>query len=350
MVYTVIRARHAHDARWDSHFGEMLLDSTTVSGLQGGEVRFIAYDYPPGSSAPYLLTDEQPNVTVAGDYLFGGHWEAGFAARILDRSAARGSFSAKITTQRLATIVTSQDNAGACGFSAAHYCAGGLENTRFYDFGFYLYYRQGAVYDRYWSEYAVWVVSNENMYFRSVDGAIVALTSGNPQASAGAAAVEPAAAAPPPDAQPVAIIPHTAARVGGAACHRDRDAGVCVQQRETGAAGVQQPAPGEFQGVDSEGGVGALRRASGGALSGRAGGAGERGDRVVSGRPGNLCDDASADRGAGRSAGAGRPARRRMTVAGQVAHDEHSPHTPAGGLRPAPNVAGAGTRSAPARA
>jgi hypothetical protein len=43
------------------------------------------------------------------------------------------------------------------------------------------------VYDQYWSEYAIWVVSNDNLYFRSTDGAIVALTSGNPQALAAAA-------------------------------------------------------------------------------------------------------------------------------------------------------------------
>jgi len=186
VVYIVIRAKHAHDPRWDSHFGEMVLDSTTVSGLQGGDVRFIAFDYPPGHPDPFLLTDEQPNVSMAGDYLFGAHWEAGFALRILDRSDARGSFTNKITSQRLATMVTSQDNTGACAFSASHYCPSGLENTRNYDFGFYIYYNQGAVYDQYWSEYATWVVSNDNLYFRSVDGAIVALTSGNPQALAAA--------------------------------------------------------------------------------------------------------------------------------------------------------------------
>ena len=213
VVYTIIRARHAYDSRWDSHFGEMMLDSETVSGLQGGDVRFIAYDYPPGSADPYLLTDEQPNVSMAGDYLFGAHWEAGFAMRILDRSAARGSFSNKITTQRLATIATSQDNAGACSFSPSHYCPGGLENTRFYDAGFYIYYRQGAVYDRYWREYASWTVSNENVYFVSTDGAVVALTSGNPQASAAASeALAPAAPPPLPDPQPVAVIPSTEAR------------------------------------------------------------------------------------------------------------------------------------------
>ena len=182
VVYIVIRAKHAHDPRWDSHFGEMVLDSTTVSGLGGGDVRFIAFDYPPGHPNPFLLTDEQPNVSMAGEYLFGAHWEAGFALRILDRSDARGSFTNKITSQRLATMATSQDNTSACAFSASHYCPSGLENTRNYDFGFYIYYNQGAVYDQYWSEYATWVVSNDNLYFRSVDGAIVALTSGDPQA------------------------------------------------------------------------------------------------------------------------------------------------------------------------
>jgi hypothetical protein len=221
VVYIIIRAQHAYDSRWDSHFGEMVLDDTTVSGLTGGDVRFIAFDWPPGYSNPYLLTDEQPNVSMAGDYLFGGHWEAGFALRILDRSDARGSFTNKITSQRLSTVATSQDDTGACAFSASHYCASGLTNTREYDFGFYIYYNQGAVYDQYWSEYATWVVSNDNVYFRSCDGAIVALTSGNPQS----ATRNPqnvirngryAAASPetyqPIASSPAAVIPYTQAR------------------------------------------------------------------------------------------------------------------------------------------
>ncbi|MBO9319765.1 MAG: PQQ-like beta-propeller repeat protein [Chloroflexus sp.] len=212
VVYTIIRAKHAYDPRWDSHFGEMMLDSETVSGLQGGDVRFIAYDYPPGSTDPYIITDEQPNVSMAGDYLFGAHWEAGFAMRILDRSATRGSFNNKITTQRLATIVASQDNAGACSFSLSHYCPGGLENTRFYDFGFYIYYGQGNIYDRYWREYASWTVSNENVYFVSADGAVVALTSGNPQINAVSHFRTVEVSQSLPDTQPVATISHTEAR------------------------------------------------------------------------------------------------------------------------------------------
>jgi len=211
VVYTIVRAKHAYDPRWDSHFGEMVLDSSTVSGMQGGDVRFIAYDWPPGATDPFLLTDEQPNVSMAGDHLFGGHWEAGLALRILDRSDGRGSFANKITSQRLASVVTSQDVPGACAFSPTHYCSGGLEGGRYYDWGFYIYYSQGAVYDRYWSEYAVWVVSNDNLYFRSTDGAIVALTSGNPQpASSSPSFTVEAPPAPPEESPVVAITPEEA--------------------------------------------------------------------------------------------------------------------------------------------
>jgi hypothetical protein len=89
VVYTVVRAKHVYDSRWDSHFGEMMLDDTTVPGLSGGDIRFIAYDHPPGHPDPFL----------------------------------------------------------------------------------------------YWSEYACHVVSNGNLYFRSCDGAIIALTSGQPTAA-----------------------------------------------------------------------------------------------------------------------------------------------------------------------
>lgn len=211
IVYTVVRARHAYDFRWDSHFGEMVLDSSTVPGLQGGDIRFIYFDLPPGSDAPFLLTDEQPNVSMSGDILFGGHWEAGFALRILDRSDARGSFNNKITSQRLATVITSQET-GGCGFSASHYCPSGLHGVgRVYDFGFYIYYGQGNVWDRFWREYATFVVSNNNVYFASCDGAIVALTSGNPQASRGPVRAV-SAAAPVADTSVVATISFTEAR------------------------------------------------------------------------------------------------------------------------------------------
>jgi hypothetical protein len=83
-----------------------------------------------------------------------------------------------------------------------------------YDFGFYIYYNQGAVYDQYWSEYATWVVSNDNVYFRSTDGAIMALTSGNPVGAHGGAPLPGVVPSPTPvaDEHPSAVIPHTQAR------------------------------------------------------------------------------------------------------------------------------------------
>ncbi len=182
VVYTVIRGGATDDSRWDSHPGEMVLDGTTVPGLQPGYVRWIDEM---GFSNGYMFfpTDEQPYVSMAGDYLFYAHWEAGAAYRIVDRSSARGSYSNPIATEFAPAIATSQDDP-SCPFSPSHYCSDGLTNTRDYPPGFYIYYGQGAVYDQYWSEYAAWVVSNGTVYFLSTDGALVALEAGNPAAFA----------------------------------------------------------------------------------------------------------------------------------------------------------------------
>ena len=188
-VFTVIRGdnRSGVDARGDSHFGEMLLDNTTVSGYSGGEIRWmqygnygwgnVGYDFPP--------SDEQPFPTMSGDYLFMGHWALGLAINITDRSANRGSWSNPIATQALSHFVTSSDGS-AGSFSSTHYCGtqfGQEPDWRAVPFGFYIYYNQGSVYDNYWSEYACWIVSNNQIYYRSCDSAIVCLESGNPQAS-----------------------------------------------------------------------------------------------------------------------------------------------------------------------
>jgi len=178
VVWTVIRGGGL-DGRWDSHMGEMVLDSTTVPGLQAGYVRWMEDVFT--NNSIYFPTDEQPNVSVAGDFFFSGHWEAGAAFRVLDRSSNYGSYNNPIQTEVLPAIASSQDDPG-CPFSSSHYCASGITNTRQYPPGFYIYYNQGNIYDQYWSEYAVWVVSNNTIYFRSCDGAIVALESGEPLA------------------------------------------------------------------------------------------------------------------------------------------------------------------------
>lgn len=162
------------DGRGDSHLGEMMLDDTTVPGYLAGYVRFMQNTFFP--------TDEQVYLSMAGDYIFGGHWEAGIAHRIVDRSPSRGTGTDPIVTENLPHIVTSQDvDVCGTGFSATHYCDQGLTNTRNWPGGFYIYWQQGNVYDQYWSEYAQWVVSANTVYFVSTDGAVVALESAAPQ-------------------------------------------------------------------------------------------------------------------------------------------------------------------------
>jgi hypothetical protein len=179
VAYTVIRGTNLYDGRWDSNFGEVILNNNSVTGYQAGEVRWINYI----SSSQYLLTDEQPFVSMSGDMLLGGHWMAGLGLQITDRSASRGSFSNRISSTTLPHIVTSSSN---CGFSSNRYCSNGLVqdgDPRTFPAGFYIYYNQGTVYDRYWGSYADWVVSQNLVLFRSNDGAIVALENGNPTAN-----------------------------------------------------------------------------------------------------------------------------------------------------------------------
>lgn len=204
----------------DSAFGEMVLDDT-ISSYQPGYVRFIQY----GNSwanenwgdvgFAFPPSDEHPNLTMAGDYLFAGHWALGLAIQLKDRSPARGAWGTRITSSPLPHFVSSVSSGG---FSPTHYRDGpfGQEpDWRAVPFGFYIYYGQGAIYDRYWGEYSVWVVSNDNVYFRSTDGAIVALTGGSPTA-AHTLADQPAhiAIATPEPPQPVepVVIPHSQVR------------------------------------------------------------------------------------------------------------------------------------------
>ncbi len=208
IAYVVMRGtclQEPCDGRWDSRLGEMVLDDQTVPGYLAGYVRYMTNTFFP--------TDEQAFLTMAGDHLFAGHWEAGIAHQITDRSDSRGSSADNpILVSNLPHIATSQDqDICGSGFLASHYCAAGLSNTRNWPGGFYIYWQQGAVYDRYWSEYASWVVSNNTVYFVSTDGAVVALEQGNPGAARASALPVgfrtanglPAPASPPPPAQPL---------------------------------------------------------------------------------------------------------------------------------------------------
>jgi len=178
VAYVVMRGSPCQatpcDGRYDSHLGEMMLNDTTVPGYRSGEVRFM--------QGTFFPTDEQPYLAMAGDQIFAAHWEVGMAHTITDRSPGRGAGTNPIRVTNLPHIATSQDtDTCGTGFSTGHYCGSSLYNTRQWPSGFYIYWRQGAVYDRYWSEYAGWVISNNTLYFVSTDGAVVALEPGQPR-------------------------------------------------------------------------------------------------------------------------------------------------------------------------
>jgi outer membrane protein assembly factor BamB len=196
------------DGRGDGRLGELMLDDSTIPGYQAGYVRYMLNTH--------LPTDEMPFLTVAGDQLLAGHWEAGLAHQIQDRSPARGTGDNPIPVSNLPHIVTSQDN-DYCksGFIASHYCWRGVYNTRLWPGGFYVYWKEGPVYQRYFTWYSSWVVSAGLVLYITTDGSLVALEAGPPSAAAldgsttdvsavaPALAGEPLPAAPPSTPEPI---------------------------------------------------------------------------------------------------------------------------------------------------
>jgi hypothetical protein len=94
------------DGRWDSHLGEMVLDSSTVSGLSAGDLRFVKF-----SNSQIKITDEQTPLTMAGSTIFNAHWGASESTRVTDRSDSRGhSLSNPISTQSNPAVIRRQQS------------------------------------------------------------------------------------------------------------------------------------------------------------------------------------------------------------------------------------------------
>lgn len=192
-VYMSVRGDSVYDGRWDSHFGEVVIDNS-VPGYQPGDIRFIEYgtfgwnrhgsNYGNVAATP---TDEQPNLSMAGNYLLGGHWMNAYSMVIEDRSAQYGTYSNPIRSAPAPHITASTNQSvSGCTLSTTHYCNRVVQDEdirTFPDNGFYIYYNQGRIYDQYWTGYAGWSASGNTMLFRSSDGAIIALESGTPTAS-----------------------------------------------------------------------------------------------------------------------------------------------------------------------
>lgn len=193
VALNIIRGDPRYDARWDSHFGEIMLDGDTVPGLQAGDVRWIRHGNTPADD-DFLLTDEQPFLSAAGDYLFGSHWLVTYAIRPLDRGPTRGTWTNKINSTNLSWMIVSQGACGPCPFSPTHYCAGSLNQDpdcgRNYAGGFYVTHNVGGttpVHDLFWTEYGCVVGLPDKLIVRDTTGAIFCLVSGNPLGTAKAA-------------------------------------------------------------------------------------------------------------------------------------------------------------------
>ena len=202
------------DGREDTTMGEMVLDNSTVTGLSGGDVRFVQwsdsknYNTPPAD--PYyhdMQTDEMMYITGSGDTLFHNHWLASEAYTITDRSSGLGlSYIQPIKTTHAPNVIWRQvycptsntqcnpaiypggtgTNYGPanCPFNASsRYCASGLYgygDSRAYAPGFYEYHNSYNSNDN--SKPFV-VVSDGLVLIKTNDGAVIALENGSPTAS-----------------------------------------------------------------------------------------------------------------------------------------------------------------------
>lgn len=109
---TTFAAQGTDDGRWAKALGEMVMDSTTVSGMSPGDFRFVraanfvgsgntgTYQ---GKSMAIYIADEQSPLSGAASSIFNTHWLVGESWNITDRSASKGynqPFNPIVTTDR----------------------------------------------------------------------------------------------------------------------------------------------------------------------------------------------------------------------------------------------------------
>ncbi|WP_299757096.1 PQQ-binding-like beta-propeller repeat protein [uncultured Chloroflexus sp.] len=159
----------------DTTFGEM--------NLTTGVIRYVQDHKDEGMIR--LPTDEQSAITMVGNVLFHSHWMALAALRITDRTIGGDTFANPIpTTEYL--LMTNTLAQGQCPKrnSVLRYCPEAHqapEDTYLLDPGFYLYYHNRNVYDQFWHPPVRGPIFHDGvLYWRSVDGAIVALAPNQP--------------------------------------------------------------------------------------------------------------------------------------------------------------------------
>lgn len=191
------------DGREDATMGEMVLNSTTVPGYTAGDVRFVSY-YD-------IQTDEMVQLTMSGDYIFHNHWLLSENKRITDRSNSLGnSFTNPIQTVDGYNVIWRQCYCPAndpncniylypegtepgntcpnsCAFSSGRYCANGLSpygDSRPFPKGFYQYHNNYYTSQKDWETSEPFTITSDNLVIvKSLDGGLIVLENGVPQAS-----------------------------------------------------------------------------------------------------------------------------------------------------------------------
>ncbi|MCS7259899.1 MAG: PQQ-binding-like beta-propeller repeat protein [Anaerolineae bacterium] len=171
------------DSRDDTTLGEM--------DLATGNIRFVQDWRNQGTMR--IHTDEQSPLSMAGDMILHAHWMTLGILRITDRAASYGnSYSNPIPTEEVYPVTNSM-LVDTCPARRNHFCpesmrlpAGEPEQ----DPGFYIYYTDQMQYDLWWhsstgdprnpdlpsaSPVRSAAISNRTIYWKTVDGAIIAL-------------------------------------------------------------------------------------------------------------------------------------------------------------------------------
>ena len=161
------------DGRWDTTMGEMVLDGSTVSGYQAGDLRFV--------SSQFIPTDETGTITAAGDFVFHSHWLVMASSDLGDRSGG-GSYN-NAMGEIGPYVIWAQASGHGCSFNAATRWCSSLftqSDTRNFGSGFYILYNDPERWltsnDPYAFNYGPYVVASDGLLIvKSIDGAIFVL-------------------------------------------------------------------------------------------------------------------------------------------------------------------------------
>ena len=173
----------ACDARDDTTLGEM--------DLATGNIRFVQDWRNEGTMR--IHTDEQSPLSMAGNTILHAHWMTLGILRITDRSSGYGSsYTNPIRTEEVYPVVNGI-RIGTCPSRSNYFCPEAMllpNNEPNQDPGFYIYYTNQPQYDLWWSSSTgnpnnpdlppaspvrSAAISNKTIYWKTVDGAIIAV-------------------------------------------------------------------------------------------------------------------------------------------------------------------------------